>query len=175
MMLSSARGSGIVPRMLLNSDVFDESAKPKRSFASLMELYESNYELGRQVLGRFIDSGADAWRSNDAELPLQLTILDRAKYTTTVHMTYLFPDDSADAQSSAGELNQVADPDLEVRFYADAKQAEAYYCGRNEHCVFLREFRINVGSSLERKWQLNQLLHKWLVYLQRNKVFSGAA
>lgn len=120
----------------------------------LMALYESNYARTYKLFpGREDDrSGAVSIIAND--LPLHLTILERCRYTTTYRLTYYFSQGS----------KHLPDPDLEIRVYHDARQAEALSCGRNQHCPMLLAFKTDQGSDLQRKWQLNLLLNKWLRY-----------
>jgi len=42
--------------------------------------------------------------------------------------------------------------------------AETVYCGRNQHCRVLKGFQPAGGSWLQRRWQLNLMLNKWLAY-----------
>lgn len=128
-----------------------------RSFASLMEIYEHNYFQLRTLMQRLPATDWDNLvLTGDDGMSLHLTLLEESPYTTTWHLSYFFVEDNGE---------RIADPDLEVRIYHDTRQAEALYCGNNQHCVFLRDYRAEVGTPLDRKWQINMLLHKWLGYI----------
>lgn len=137
------------------------SDSPTRSFTSLMEVYEQNYFLLRALQQKIRQHHAPGWDklvlTGDDDMQLYITLLEESPYTVTWHFSYFFWEDEGETR--------IADPDLEVRLYYDARQAEALHCGTNQRCIFLRDFRTQIGSPLERKWQINQLLHKWLAYL----------
>jgi len=83
-------------------------ARPK-SFVALMALYESNHvRLGWLAgdPGRLADSTTSTV-AGDCEL--RLTVCERARYTTTIELTYA----------------RIAMPDLRIRVYHDARLAEA--------------------------------------------------
>lgn len=81
-------------------------ARP-RSFVALMALYESNFvRLGWLAgeLGRLHDEQGSCV---EGDCELRLIVLERARYTTTVRLSYAF-----------------GEPDLIVRIYHDARLAE---------------------------------------------------
>jgi uncharacterized protein YqiB (DUF1249 family) len=59
----------------------------------------------------------------------------------------------------------VADPDIVVRIYHDARLAEAVCSGEAHRHAKLRELAKSSGEELDRRWRLNMLLNKWLDYL----------
>lgn len=138
----------------------------QRNLSNLLELYELNYALLLRLapvlehpsrLSVAAPLAGTELRSPVAGEPeLALAIRERTPYTLTVHLTYWF---------EADEGLPEADPDLLIRIYHDARQAETLHCGRNYHCDILRQFRGPARSVLERRWQVNGLLHKWLQYL----------
>ncbi|HNR22480.1 MAG TPA: DUF1249 domain-containing protein [Steroidobacteraceae bacterium] len=90
-------------------------ARP-RSFVALMALYESNYVRLGWLAG---DPGrlcATASSCIEGDCELRLTVCERARYTTTIELTYA----------------PIAMPDLRVRVYHDARLAEAQ-CGGGMH------------------------------------------
>jgi uncharacterized protein YqiB (DUF1249 family) len=124
------------------------------SFVSLMTLYESNYIRLRGLVddvqhrvGHFVSHA-----TNDCDLHLQ--VLGHGRYTTILQLTYLF-DDPAGA---------IADPDLEVRVYHDARLAEASHCGRWVRHRGLQRIRNALSITLGERWLRNMLLNKWLEY-----------
>jgi len=125
-----------------------------RTLAGLMSLYEENYVRMWRLLQGHEPAGRGAVSRTPGDLDLHLSVLERHRYTTTYHLTYYFTED--------GVL--VPDPDLHVRVYRDARMAETVHCGRNSHLSFLRPYRLNAGSWLQRRWEMNLLLSKWLSY-----------
>jgi uncharacterized protein YqiB (DUF1249 family) len=126
------------------------------TFTGLMTLYESNYIKLQQLLVD-LDRPADAFistspRDND----LYVEIVRREPYTTTLHLTYWFDD-------AAG--SSVADPDIVVRIYHDARLVEAVSSGDAHRHAKLRELARSSNDELDRRWRLNMLLNKWLDYL----------
>lgn len=136
-----------------------------RDLPALMELYELNYIQLRRLVP---DLNAIQDRSvsrADGALLLHLTVHERCKYTTTVHLTYRFND-------GAGEF---AAPDLMVRMYHDAQVAEVISHGRPRARRDADFERFQRQYSIEAKWQVNRFLHKWLGYcLRQGHGFSPA-
>lgn len=121
-----------------------------------MWLYERNYQLARQLLSEVSDDAREAEIQNKGQaLPLSITLLERQTHTETWHITYWFHDND----------QEVADPDIEMRLYHDTKQAECWRVGQHNHLDLLRAFNTDSSDALERKWQRNMMLHKWLCYL----------
>lgn len=126
-----------------------------RSLATLMELYEYNYARLVKLIPniRGIEDAAVSRVPGSPELHLQ--VRERGPFTTTLCLTYFF---------AAEDGNSVADPDLQVRVYHDAKLAEA----------MASRYRPGLGAMpagcalklpvLDWKWELNLFLDKWLSY-----------
>jgi uncharacterized protein YqiB (DUF1249 family) len=125
------------------------------SFVSLMSLYESNYIR----LGWLIPNLAGIDRASvshvDDDCPLHLHIDERGPYTTTLTLTYIFED--ADA-------GRVADPDLQIRVYHDARLAEVQACARWHRHSILESIRSDLARALGDRWLRNVMLNKWLEY-----------
>lgn len=133
----------------------------RRSLSGLMSLYESNYRL----LTKLIPDLASIHHPLISSLPgapdLHLEVEERGRFTTTVHLSYFFVNESGERR---------AEPDLLVRLYHDARQAEAMLC---------RIRRVRSGqpavSALRCKWDANLFLEKWLVYaLSQGYCFTPA-
>jgi uncharacterized protein len=119
-----------------------------------MHLYESNY---LRLHWLFEDASVlydTQWSRVVADLPLCLEVIERSRYTTTLRLTYYFEDDRG----------LVADPDLTIRIYRDAKLAEAMACRRQHLHRALRYFDTAPGDELNRRWARNNMLNKWLEY-----------
>lgn len=127
--------------------------RPK-SYAGLMELYEINYIRLRLLCGDVRQLSGKHYSSLDQHLSVSLTVLDQAKHTTTLCLTYEFDDDH-DTR-----------PDLVIKIYHDARQAEvaSHKCriGR-VHQTWAQE----LDSVLLCRWRLNRFLYKWTAFLKR--------
>jgi uncharacterized protein YqiB (DUF1249 family) len=136
------------------------------SFVSLMSLYESNYLRLRELVGDVRRHDGTRVSKVAGDCDLHLTVLEHAPYTTTIRLTYMF--DGADGS--------VADPDLEIRVYHDARLAEASACGRWVRHASLEHVRAGIPAQLGERWLRNMLLNKWLDYcLERGHEFTPAA
>lgn len=138
-------------------------ARP-RSFVSLMTLYESNYiRFGwlapdpSRIAERAVSRVA-------GDCALELAVMTRAPYTTTLVLSYLFEKD-------AGELRE---PGLQVRLYHDARLAEA--TGTGAVAGLPARCRATHGGGAPDPWSRNVLLNKWLEYCaERGHRFAQAA
>lgn len=135
------------------------------SFVSLMSLYESNYIRLSWLLGDLsaIDDAAVSVVTDDC--PLHLRVEERSRYTTTLTLTYLFEGDNA----------VVADPDLQVRIYHDARLAEVQSCARWHRHAMLESLRSTLARAVGDRWLRNVMLNKWLDYcVERGHRFAGS-
>jgi uncharacterized protein YqiB (DUF1249 family) len=125
------------------------------SFVSLMSLYESNYIRLGWLISDVLDTPSQMISEVAGDLPLHLRVAERSRYTTTITLTYLF--ESADG-------NSIADPDLQVRIYHDARLAEAQACARWHRHELLASLRSELALALGDRWLRNVMLNKWLDY-----------
>ncbi len=142
--------------LLSDSLLVPECVYRPGTFSALMTIYESNYlKLERLLEG--LELAAETWMSAGThDCDLHLKLLRSERYTTTFKMTYWF-DDAAEGL--------VADPDLIVRIYHDAGLAEG--CGgrhSHQHRVLQELERVH-RLELDRRWQTNIMLNKWLDYV----------
>lgn len=139
------------------------------SFVSLMTLYESNYIRLRALAGDVRGLAGRVVSSVPGDLDLHLEALEHGPYTTILRLTYFFDDASG----------PVADPDLEVRVYHDARLAEASRCARWVRHPALAGLQAGLPTALGERWLRNMLLNKWLDYCaergHRVQVAHGAA
>jgi uncharacterized protein len=136
------------------------------SFVSLMSLYESNYiRLGWLIPNLSQIDGASV--SNvERDCPLHLRVDERCPYTTTLTLTYLFED---------AEGGRIADPDLQIRVYHDARLAEVQACARWHRHSVLESIRSDLARALGDRWLRNVMLNKWLDYcVERGHRFAPA-
>ena len=128
-----------------------------RDLRALHGLYETNYHRLRRLL-----VGVDPLRNEFrlvaddlAAMPVHVAVLERHRYTTQYRLTYLLERD--------GEVR--AEPDIEVRLYHDAELAETYAVGQHDHVGLLAGINTDQDDVLDRRWNMNRLLNKWLEYL----------
>ena len=125
------------------------------SFSGLMLLYESNF-LKLNVLIEDLNAGSSLLISRvRGDNDLHLEGIQREPYTTTLCMTYWL---------RAHDGRQFKDPDMQIRIYHDAAQAEAVGCQDAHRHRLLQEIRSS-DAELTRRWQINMMLNKWLDYL----------
>jgi hypothetical protein len=136
-----------------------------RDLPALMELYELNYIQLRQLVPD-LDAVQDHSMSTvKGTLNLHLTVRERCRYTTTLHLTYQFADNG----------DSFPAPDVVVRMYHDAQVAEVISRGGRRSRRDAEYDRFRNQYSIEIKWQANRFLHKWLGYcLRHGHAFSPA-
>lgn len=114
-----------------------------RSFASLMEVYETNYIYFRRLCPDLAALGNGAISSPQGAVDLHISVVERCRYTTTVLLTHYIADNEG--------IDQPA-PNLKVRIYDDARVAQVLGdCEAHE-------------SSLAERWEQNRFLSRWLGY-----------
>ena len=120
------------------------------TFAGLMDLYERNYISLRRLLPVPPPVGSVLVSSVSEGLPLHLHVDERFRYTTELTLTYYFQ--RSDGSSSA-------EPNLRVRIYHDARQAEVMSAELRRWAPFRLQ-----DSELRARWRVNRFLYKWLNY-----------
>lgn len=140
------------------------AAAQPRSFTGLMALYESNYlRFVRLMPEPHVPFDYAVSRGLDQDLHLQ--VLERCRYTLTLHLTHWF---------GAGDSAR-PDPDIKLRVYRDAKVAEAIYCDSDSRYAALAGVPHIETDVLAAQWPRNLLLNKWLAWcLQQGHSFGGA-
>lgn len=119
-----------------------------------MAVYDRNYELLSRLLPDF-DTGEGVLTAGAVGKPdLYLRLEEKSRYTTTIHLTHLLDVD--------GET--VADPDILVRIYHDAHQAEVMSC-RVTGFMPMDAERSESSTVLDCKSESNIFLMKWLQYM----------
>jgi uncharacterized protein YqiB (DUF1249 family) len=124
------------------------------SFVSLMSLYESNYIRLAWLVPNLEAVAATQISVVEGDCPLHLSIEERSRYTTTLRLTYVFDD----------ETGPLADPDLTIRVYRDARLAEVQACARWHRHALLESLRSQLARDLGDRWLRNVMLNKWLDY-----------
>lgn len=124
------------------------------SFVSLMSLYESNYIRLGWLIEDLSQVTEPAISTVDGDCPLHLKIEERSRYTTTLNLTYVFEE----------EARALADPDLQIRVYHDARLAEVQSAARWHRHSMLESLRSSITRGLGDRWRSNMMLNKWLDY-----------
>lgn len=123
-----------------------------RSFVALMSLYESNYLRLGWLAGDLRALGVRQVSHVARDCDLLLTVCERARYTSTVQLTYLLGDGGEPA------------PDMLLRIYHDARLVEALDWARAHEHGALAALRRRLERELDRRWARNVMLNKWLEY-----------
>lgn len=143
--------------MLIKEQPIPISPKPK-SFAALMEMYETNYLQLRLLCGdlRSIDVQQTSIIPNG--IPVILKITERSAHTTTILLTYLFQETYTDHSHK---------PDMLIRIYHDARQAEVISHRGHLSETLVKSKGNHWDSILLHRWRMNRFLYKWINYLRR--------
>lgn len=129
---------------------FCESPKP-RSFAALMDLYEHNYMRLKCLCPPIKDITGHVVSQVSGAHDLHLIVIEQSRHTTTFRLTYEMADN-------------ILRPNLTLRIYHDARQAEVLSSGPKEMAeVEMRQ----TDAALLHRWRANRFLYKWLNYCRR--------
>ncbi len=131
------------------------------SFSALMDLYERNYIQIRRLLPVMPPASAVRVSQTPGGLDLHLRIIERCPYTSELILTYQFGRDDGPP---------IAEPDLRIRVYHDARLAEAMAAHLRHHAALSTDL-LDTGradrASLYLRWRINRFLYKWLSYCLR--------
>ena len=132
-------------------------SRDARDLARLIDLYESNFIRLQRLIpdldlirGNVVSSVSDA-------LDLYLTVFERTRYTTTIGLTYRFAD----------ATNVLLEPHARIRVYHDVRAAELLSHTRRRRSRQIRPWRPGRRPELDRKWEMNRFLQKWLGFCHR--------
>jgi uncharacterized protein YqiB (DUF1249 family) len=145
--------------MISDSYIVPECVIGRGSFGGLMALYESNFIKFNHLVGR-LGAGCDGlaehyYSKAPTDCDLFLSVESRSRYTRDLRLTYRFTD----------EDQMIADPDLIIRVYLDARMTEvAGWAAHHQHAV-LRGLAQRFTRELDKRWSRNMMLSKWLYYL----------
>lgn len=136
--------------MLMLIDNRMRSADLNGTFAGLMDLYERNYIGLRRLVPRLPQDRELCASQVASGLDLYLQLLERHRYTSDLRLTYCF----------CKTEGPRAEPDLHIRIYHDARQAEVM----SAHLRHWPEFAAEQCTELHNRWRVNRFLWKWLNY-----------
>ena len=144
--------------MLIKEQPAIPAPRPK-SFAALMEMYETNYLQLRVLCGdlRAYQKGVDYVSNLTGNIPVLLRIEETSPHTTTLLLTYQF--------SYKGEEVDRR-PDMTIQVYHDARQAEviSHRCRLSDNLV--KYWGKDLDTMLRCRWRMNRFLYKWTSYLR---------
>ncbi len=139
--------------------------RPRR-IAHLLDMYERNYTLLERLIPELELPYERAVSRSATDLPLILTTVERAPYTSELRLTYEFN----------GPEGKRLEPDMWIKIYRDARVAEALHCGKRLPWLAADEGDPEAGKFLHDQWARNHMLGKWLEYLlEHGHGFSIAA
>ncbi len=118
----------------------------------LMALCEDNYELLARLVPGLREMTGRHVAASSGHADLYLEILQQSRFTTVIHLTYVF--DQGDASHS--------EPDAVLRIYHDARQLEVVELRQSD--AVLSAMPLYEQPGLSNKWQLNLFIGKWLAY-----------
>ena len=139
-------------------------ARSQRTLGGLISIYESNYVRMMRLtpeLDRM--NGAYVSRVSGA-LDLYLSVLERFKFTTTLCLTYRFQDEDP---LELGFQQDIFEPRARIRVYHDARAVEVISHSRRKATRTLQPSSNGQLPELDRKWELNRFLQKWLGFCHR--------
>ncbi len=125
------------------------------SFAGLMEMYEANYIRIRKLCGAKQEMPLVAVSRISLGMDLYLQVIEHTKYTATIALTYYFSDI---------KYGFLAFPDLKVRVYYDALQAEVLSQSYRRLNPDFSAFNYHIDPTLVKRWRMNRFLYKWLSF-----------
>ena len=151
--------------MLADSYIVPQCNFGPGSFGGLMALYESNYLRLVHLLGATQIDAGDLRSFSDNDQDLFLTVESSSRYTQVLRLTYLFDEPEG----------PVADPDLRIRVYLDARMTEVVsWAEYHQHSV-LRDLHSRISRQVSKCWSRNMVLSKWLDFLlERGHSFEPA-
>ncbi len=126
--------------------------RPTPDLPALINLHESNYvRLMRLIPDLESLRGSVVSRVRGAQ-DLYLSIDGSHKYTTNLMLTYRFRDD----------LETVLEPRAKICVYHDVRAVDLVSHCRRRRSRKLFPWRRGRMPELERRWEMNRFLYKWL-------------
>lgn len=120
-----------------------------------MSLCEENYRALMRLIPDLRRLQGEELSVLDSDQDLHLEVLEQARYTTLLRLTYYFPYDDGLAHRTKDP-----DPDALLRIYHDAGQVEVLSLRQTALPIY-NHYRY---PALETKWKANLFLSKWLTF-----------
>jgi hypothetical protein len=144
--------------MLADSYIVPECVLRPETLGGLISLYEGNFIKLAALLGDPARGAGQHVSHTSRDVDLHLSVDEGSRYTRLLRLTYLF-------EEPAGP---VADPDLAVRLYLDARVAEVTGWAPFHRHPLLVDLARGHSREINRRWASNMVLSKWLDYLLDN-------
>lgn len=144
--------------MLTDSDIVTDCLARPGTLGGLISLYEGNYVKLSALIGDVSGRVGQFISRSERDFNLHLCVEDGSRYTKLLRLTYLFDE----------PRGPVADPDLAVRVYMDARVAEVVAWAEFHRHERLAALMRKYERELDRRWACNMVLSKWLDYLLDN-------
>lgn len=143
-----------------------DSVAMKQGVLDQMVCHEANFERLTWLIPGLQDMEGPVRSVGIDALELQLDILERGKYTTTIALTHHF--------HSPGGL--VSDPYMRIRLYTDARVAEVLSYQGHARLQLFHPYPILNMANLQEKQRVNRFLGEWLDYcIARGHRFIGVS
>ena len=144
--------------MLADSYIVPQCFARPGTLGGLISLYESNYLKLAALLGDALGGRGRMISRSSRDCDLHLLVDVGSRYTRLLRLTYLFDEPNG----------VVADPDIAIRLYLDARVAEVLAWAEFHRHPRLSQLARQYGGELDRRWARNMVLSKWLDYLLDN-------
>lgn len=144
-----------MPVELISSERCPCCGQPRR-IAHLIDLYERSYRLLERLVPELNLPFERAVSRSATDLPLVLTVVERAPYTAEFRLTYEFRDADGEKRLS---------PDMWIKVYRDARVAEVLRSGARPEWLARLGGDPEAAEYLHDQWGRNHMLAKWLEYL----------
>ena len=144
----------------LNARVLSKIAPGLGPLSYLLNLYEENFDLVRQLLGPVRNYSGAHLSHVPGKPPLWLEIIEQQPYTSILRITHSFNAAQAEVLDRL-----VLDPNAYVRIYHDTKQAETTHCFVGAELKKLYSMAVPVSVVNEKRLQMTVFFNKWLRYL----------
>jgi uncharacterized protein len=128
-----------------------------RDLARLIDVYESNFVRLERLIPELDLIRGNVVSSVAGATDLYLSVYERTRYTTTIGLTYRFDDGT----------NVLLEPHARIRIYHDVRAAELLSHTRRRRSAQVRPWRPGRRPELDRKWDMNRFLQKWLGFCHR--------
>ena len=146
--------------VIADSYIVPQCIVAPRSLGALMALYEGNFlklsGLTPMLPPERLAAASRTVSTSPHDLDLHLVVDSVTRYTLDLRLSYHFED-------AAG---WVADPDLRIRVYLDARMVEVLGWINAPRHDTLRQLMNDSSRELDRRWSKNIMFGKWLDYLQ---------
>ena len=135
--------------------------RPRNTSYWLARICESNFgKLNRLIPDLSELDGDTVTLSSFGKPELELTVIERSRYTVTVDLNYRFGD----------QPRKTPEPRFRIRVYLDGKCAEALNRHRPEAGLRIStDAAAHCREVLDEKWALNYFLERWLDHCIKGK------